>query len=238
MIGAMTPPAATLPANPLGFISFSHQDEAWLEKLKVFLKPLHRHGRLQLWDDSKIRHGAEWYEDIRRAMETARVAFVLVSPDFLASDFCMMEEFPYLVERAEAGGLMLLPILVRPCSSEVLKRERWLPDHQARPSLDQPLSTLAEPEVERRLSAIVDESLTSLEQLPERKPLETSWPLDRYEVGRDQPSFDKQPLRDWLEASGWNKQPPGPTLPDDVVAATSERYLEASRRITGAPLPD
>jgi len=64
------------------------------------------------------------------------------------------------------------------------------------------------------------------------------WPLDQYEAGRDQPSFDKQPLRDWLEASGWNKQPPGPTLPDDVVAATSERYLEAYRRITGAPLPD
>ena len=64
------------------------------------------------------------------------------------------------------------------------------------------------------------------------------WPLDQYEAGRDQPSFDKQPLRDWLEASGWNKQPPGPTLPDDVVQATSQRYLEAYRRITGAPLPD
>lgn len=64
------------------------------------------------------------------------------------------------------------------------------------------------------------------------------WPLDQYEVGRDQPSFDKQPLRDWLEASGWNKQPPGPMLPDEVVAATSERYLEAYRRITGAPLPE
>ncbi|RLT26346.1 MAG: phosphoribosylaminoimidazolesuccinocarboxamide synthase [Chloroflexi bacterium] len=64
------------------------------------------------------------------------------------------------------------------------------------------------------------------------------WPLDQYQVGRDQPSFDKQPLRDWLEASGWNKQPPGPMLPDDVVASTSERYLEAFRRVTGTPLPD
>ena len=64
------------------------------------------------------------------------------------------------------------------------------------------------------------------------------WPLDQYEAGGDQPSFDKQPLRDWLEASGWNKQPPGPTLPDDIVAATSVRYLEAFRRVTGAPLPD
>ena len=64
------------------------------------------------------------------------------------------------------------------------------------------------------------------------------WPVDRYEVGRDQPSFDKQPLRDWLEASGWEKRHPAPTLPDEVVRATSERYIEAYRRITGAPLPD
>ena len=64
------------------------------------------------------------------------------------------------------------------------------------------------------------------------------WPADRYEVGRDQPSFDKQPLRDYLEASGWDKRPPGPTLPDEVVQATSDRYLEAYRRITGDALPD
>jgi phosphoribosylaminoimidazole-succinocarboxamide synthase len=64
------------------------------------------------------------------------------------------------------------------------------------------------------------------------------WPVDQYEPGRDQPSFDKQPLRDWLEASGWGKRPPGPVLPDDIVRATSERYLEAYRRLTGAPLPD
>ena len=64
------------------------------------------------------------------------------------------------------------------------------------------------------------------------------WPANQYEPGRDQPSFDKQPLRDWLEAQGWDKRAPGPTLPDEVVAATSERYLEAYRRITGEDLPD
>ena len=63
------------------------------------------------------------------------------------------------------------------------------------------------------------------------------WPADQYEPGRDQPSFDKQPLRDWLESLGWDKQPPGPALPPEVVAATSERYIEAYRRVTGADLP-
>ncbi len=64
------------------------------------------------------------------------------------------------------------------------------------------------------------------------------WPVDEYQVGQDQPSFDKQPLRDWLEASGWDFAPPAPVLPDEVVRSTSERYLEAYRRITGSPLPD
>jgi phosphoribosylaminoimidazole-succinocarboxamide synthase len=63
------------------------------------------------------------------------------------------------------------------------------------------------------------------------------WPADQYEAGRDQPSFDKQPLRDWLAASGWDKTEPGPALPDDVVRETSERYQQAHHRVTGQPLP-
>src|SRR5690242_10782276 len=59
------------------------------------------------------------------------------------------------------------------------------------------------------------------------------WPVDQYQPGRDQPSFDKQPLRDWLSASGWDKRPPPPDLPPEVVRATSERYMEAYRLLTG-----
>ncbi len=66
------------------------------------------------------------------------------------------------------------------------------------------------------------------------------WPLDGYAEGRSQPSFDKQPLRDWLDverhAGRWNGEAPPPTLPPEVVDATSRRYLEAYRRLTGADL--
>jgi phosphoribosylaminoimidazole-succinocarboxamide synthase len=66
------------------------------------------------------------------------------------------------------------------------------------------------------------------------------WPADRYVPGRAQPSFDKQPLRDWLDAERragrWNGEAPPPTLPEAVVRATSERYLDAFRRITGTTL--
>ncbi len=59
------------------------------------------------------------------------------------------------------------------------------------------------------------------------------WPADTYEVGRAQPSFDKQYVRDWAAGTGWDKKPPAPAIPDDVVAGTRERYVEAYERITG-----
>jgi len=63
------------------------------------------------------------------------------------------------------------------------------------------------------------------------------WPADGYQVGRGQPSFDKQYVRDWATASGWDKKPPAPEIPGDVVAGTRERYVEAYEKITGEPFP-
>ena len=64
------------------------------------------------------------------------------------------------------------------------------------------------------------------------------WPADSWEPGKTPPSFDKQPLRDWLEGTGWSKTPPPPALPDDVVAATRARYIEAYERVTGLRFAD
>jgi len=61
------------------------------------------------------------------------------------------------------------------------------------------------------------------------------WPADTYAVGRPQPSFDKQYVRDWAAGTGWDKKPPAPAIPDDVVAGTRERYIEAYEKITGQP---
>ncbi|HEV2777573.1 MAG TPA: phosphoribosylaminoimidazolesuccinocarboxamide synthase [Solirubrobacteraceae bacterium] len=61
------------------------------------------------------------------------------------------------------------------------------------------------------------------------------WPADTYEVGRPQPSFDKQYVRDWAAGTGWDKKPPAPAIPDEVVAGTRQRYVEAYERIAGEP---
>jgi phosphoribosylaminoimidazole-succinocarboxamide synthase len=64
------------------------------------------------------------------------------------------------------------------------------------------------------------------------------WPADRHEPGRSQPSFDKQFVRDWASSTGWDRTPPAPEIPDDVVARTRERYIEAYERITGESFPE
>jgi phosphoribosylaminoimidazole-succinocarboxamide synthase len=58
------------------------------------------------------------------------------------------------------------------------------------------------------------------------------WPASSYAPGAPQPSFDKQFVRDWCEQTGWNKEPPGPELPDEVVEGTRSRYIEAFERLT------
>jgi len=77
--------------------------------------------------------------------------------------------------------------------------------------------------------AVIDELLT-----PDSSRF---WDAERYAPGRPQPSFDKQFVRDWLVASGWDKQPPAPELPPEVVEKTAEKYREAYRRLTGRPVP-
>jgi phosphoribosylaminoimidazole-succinocarboxamide synthase len=61
------------------------------------------------------------------------------------------------------------------------------------------------------------------------------WPADKYAVGRGQPSFDKQYVRDWASGTGWDKTPPAPAIPDDVVEQTRERYVTAYERLSGEP---
>ncbi len=75
---------------------------------------------------------------------------------------------------------------------------------------------------------LIDELLT-----PDSSRL---WDADHYKVGQSQPSYDKQPVRDWLVEAGWNKEPPAPMLPQDVIEATSKRYVQAYERLTGREL--
>jgi tetratricopeptide (TPR) repeat protein len=101
--------------KPTVFISYSHKDEIWKDHLRPHLGVLEQQDRITIWDDRQIDAGAEWYNEIKQAMERAAVTVCLISADYLSSDFCIKEEIPYLLERRAHGGMVLIPLLVRPC---------------------------------------------------------------------------------------------------------------------------
>src|SRR4051794_27663793 len=94
------------------FISYSHADNDWLERLKRHLKPLVREGCLECWDDTHIRPGDDWHQEIRNALDTAQVAVLLISADFFASNFINENELPPLLAAAQAKGVRILPVIL------------------------------------------------------------------------------------------------------------------------------
>ena len=119
------------------FVSYSHKDREWLDRLRVHLVPYLRGEKQSFWDDSQIRPGQSWREEIQRAMQTVRVAILLVSPDFPASDFIANVELPTLLKEAK-GSVTLLWVPVRAAAWEATP----LRDFQAAWDPRRPLASL------------------------------------------------------------------------------------------------
>jgi tetratricopeptide (TPR) repeat protein len=113
------------------FISYSHKDELWKDRLKPHLGMLEKAGLdIVVWDDRKIDVGDKWYPEIEQAMRDASFAVCLISPDYLNSDFCVKEEIPFLLERNKNQGMEIFPLLIRPCLWEVYP---WISETQMLP---------------------------------------------------------------------------------------------------------
>ena len=109
------------------FISYSHKDEEWLERLQLNLKPFLRGSSVVAWDDTRIRPGADWKAEIDKALASTKIAVLLVSADFLASDFICQEELPYLLKAADERQVDVIPISVRPSAWETapFSKRQW-----------------------------------------------------------------------------------------------------------------
>lgn len=143
------------------FICYSHQDSAALEALKAHLKPHLHDNPMDIWDDNAIRPGGAWRTEINRALQVARVAIILLSPDFLASEFIQTVELPRLLEGARKDGLNVLWVAVRPCAYDTspLAEYKSLSD----PKL--PLSTRTPHEREAEWVRIAEKIADALSEL-------------------------------------------------------------------------
>lgn len=97
------------------FVSYSHSDTEYLERLKIHLKPFEKSGQIDLWADTNIKAGEKWKEKINEALENSVIAILLISADFLASDFIIDNELPPLLKAAEEKGKIILSLIVKPC---------------------------------------------------------------------------------------------------------------------------
>ena len=158
------------------FISYSHKDKKLFDQLQTSLKPLIRDKKISVWDDTKIKSGDKWREEIQKAIVSARVAVLLVSPDFLACDFIAENELHPLLEAAEQEGLKILWVALRHSVYADTEIERY----QAVNDPSKPLAGLSGANREKEIvricgeikSAVLETSLDTVSISPERKKVD------------------------------------------------------------------
>lgn len=123
------------------FISYSHKDTEFMERLMVHLKPLKCQGLIDPWIDTKLLAGEKWKKEIKESLNVAKVAILLVSADFLASDFIVNNELPLILQHEKKKGVLIIPIILKPCR---FTRDKNLHEFQAINSPDLPIIALKE----------------------------------------------------------------------------------------------
>jgi len=133
------------------FISYSHKDKAWKDRLVTHLGILQRQGVLEIWEDRRIQAGEEWLPEIERALHDAGLAILLISADFLTSRFIMDKEVPVLLARRQQQGVRLIPFIVRDCAWQQVD---WLRSLQAKPQDGRPLANGTDAQIDTDLAEL------------------------------------------------------------------------------------
>ncbi|MCK5058491.1 MAG: toll/interleukin-1 receptor domain-containing protein, partial [Candidatus Aminicenantes bacterium] len=132
------------------FISYSHKDEAWKDRLIPHLQVLEKENFYRMWHDRGIGDGTDWEEQIRTAILEAQAAVLLVSADFLVSDFINRVEVP-LIREQQKKGLRVFPVIVKPCAWQEVS---WLSSMQLSSKDGKPLSVRGSHKIDEELAAL------------------------------------------------------------------------------------
>ena len=172
---------------PSVFISYSHKDEEWKDRLVTQLGVLKQEGILDLWDDRRIEVGDDWKPEIENAINRAAIAILMISANFLTSKFILDEEVPKFLARREKEGLRVIPLIVKPCAWTQVK---WLSKIQARPKDGKPLSTQRAPQADADLAAFAIEIAGIVKRAKTSEVSETS---EVWKISPDKISLAKLP---------------------------------------------
>jgi uncharacterized protein YjbI with pentapeptide repeats len=183
------------------FISYSHEDAKWLERVRVHLKPLERDYDIEIWDDTKIRAGSDWRQEIEKAIQNAKVALLLISADFLASDFITQEELPTLLEAAKRDGARIIPLLLRPSR---FKDTKSISMFQAFNSPSNTLIELKESEQERILVEMTREIGFEFENVAKSTQLDFQAEICKFQPYIERIIYD---FENWPEYSDGQRKP-------------------------------
>ena len=145
------------------FISYSHKDEEWKDRLVTHLGVLHEQGLLEIWEDRQIAAGEDWLPAIENALNMCHIAVLLISANFLTSKFILQEEVPRLLERRQNEGARVIPLIVKPCAWQ---KVAWLKPMQARPKDGRPLSAGNDHQIDTDLAALANEIADLLQPMP------------------------------------------------------------------------
>lgn len=154
-------------SKPSAFVSYSHADSECLRRLQVHMRPLEKKGVIEIWDDTKIKAGDKWREQIEAALDRSVIAVLLISADFLASDFIVDNELPPLLAAAEDRGTKILPVILKPCR---FARDENLSRFQAINKPSSPLLTLDEIAQEQVWDNVAQEIEIEIENRIPKKP--------------------------------------------------------------------
>jgi len=139
---------------PSVFISYHHEDRAWKGRLQKQLDVLGMEGILDVWEDGQIAAGADWHAEIKQAIERANVAVLLISADFLTSQFIRDEEVGPLLARLHKNTLHVIPVLIRPCPWRPVD---WLSKIQIRPADGREVADGTDVQIDRDFASIAEE---------------------------------------------------------------------------------
>lgn len=194
------------------FISYSHEDTKWREDLEKHLKPYLRAGSIKGWSDKQIVPGSKWFGEIQSALLQTNVAVLLVTPDFLASDFIHEHEIGPLLKEAERGGIKILWIPVR----ESAYKQTPLKNYQAVLDSGKPLASMTKPKRDQAWATICEEIKNAASQSGPDPPSETK------------PSAERQP-----DQSGKCEEAPN-SLPDNSPSRGVSRTRIGSLHVNNA----